>query len=77
MTGNVKLVKLIRSTLQDLERVANRVGEFAEKARTVGDDAYWDAVALNLHGFYSGVERVFEDIARTVEQSVPIQPHVA
>lgn len=35
--------------------------------RSTGDDAYWDAIALNLQGFYSGVERVFEDVARTSE----------
>lgn len=68
------LIKDIRATLVDLERIVDRINEFAEKARTVGDDAYWDAVALNLHGFYSGVERIFEDIARTVDQSVPSSP---
>ena len=29
------------------------------------------AAGLNLHGFYAGVERIFEDIARTSEGAVP------
>ncbi len=33
-----------------------------------------DGVALNLHGFYVGIERIFEDIAREVEASVPSGP---
>ena len=35
------------------------------------DDGFFDGVALNLHGFYSGIERTFEDIARTMERSKP------
>ncbi len=31
-------------------------------------------MALNLHGFYSGVERIFEDIGRTVDESLPEGP---
>jgi len=30
-----------------------------------------ESVALNLHGFYSGVERLFELIARRVDQNLP------
>jgi len=38
---------------------------------TNNDDAYYDAVALNLHGFYTGVERIFSDIAKTIEKDFP------
>ncbi|MCS3861673.1 hypothetical protein GGP86_001451 [Salinibacter ruber] len=30
-----------------------------------------DAVALNLHGFYAGLERVFKIVAERVDQTVP------
>lgn len=30
-----------------------------------------DSVALNLHGFYSGLERIFEKIAASVDGSIP------
>ena len=33
-------------------------------------DVYLDSVALNLHSFYSGLERLFE-IARHIDCSVP------
>jgi hypothetical protein len=35
------------------------------------ESAYLDSVALNLHGFYSGLERLFELIARHVDGAVP------
>ncbi len=33
-----------------------------------------DGVALNLHGFYAGVERIFEEIAREIDGSLPAGP---
>lgn len=57
--------------ITDLEAVVKRVDLLVSKARNSGDDCYYDGAALNLHGFYSGVERIFEDIARTVDKSLP------
>jgi hypothetical protein len=51
--------------------VVSRAEWLLSKAQTSGDDGFFDGVALNLHGFYSGVERIFEDIARTMERSIP------
>jgi hypothetical protein len=34
-----------------------------------------DSVALNLHGFYNGVERAFEAIGRELDGSVPSGQH--
>lgn len=45
-----------------------------EKATRTGDDGYLDGVALNLHGFYAGVERIFEDIAREMDEGTPSGP---
>lgn len=45
-----------------------------EKAKVSGDDGFLDGVALNLHGFNAGIERIFEDIARTIDNSVPSGP---
>ena len=41
------------------------------KSQAQGDEDYLDGVALNLHGFYSGAERIFEMIAREVDGAVP------
>ncbi|MBI3169123.1 MAG: hypothetical protein HYZ22_11625 [Chloroflexi bacterium] len=40
-------------------------------ARRSNDDVYLDSVALNLHGFYSGFERVFLQIAEIVDDNLP------
>lgn len=61
----------IREYLGDVDRVAERAIRFSARANQTGEDAYWDAVALNLHSYYSGVERIFEDIARTVDGTIP------
>ena len=53
----------IRSELLELEQVLRRIKEGWDKAERSGDNYYLDSVALNLHGFYSGLERVFELIA--------------
>ena len=69
------LAARIRESLAELERVVNRAEELRDKALRTGDDGYWDGTALNLHGFYAGVEQIFEDVARTMEGSVPEGPN--
>jgi hypothetical protein len=68
------LAARIRQSVLDLERLVARAESLMDKARTSGDDDYLDGVALNLHGFYAGTERIFEDIARSIEQTVPDGP---
>ena len=68
----IALAGRIKRALLDLEGVVNRAEWLQSKAQTSGDDGFFDGVALNLHGFYSGVERIFEDIARTLERSIPM-----
>ena len=48
-----------------------RSTEGYQRARRTHDDYYLDGVALNLHGFYSGLERIFEQIAGTLDDSLP------
>ena len=72
--GYAALAGRIRQSMLDLERVVARAASLMGKAETSGDDDYLDGVALNLHGFYASVERVFEDIARTIEKTVPDGP---
>jgi len=61
----------ISQTLPDLEQVVSRTELLMNKARQTSDDGYLDGVALNLHSFYTGVEHILEDIARTMEKSIP------
>ncbi|MGG6242368.1 hypothetical protein ACQ4N7_27460 [Nodosilinea sp. AN01ver1] len=41
------------------------------KAIENDDDDYYDGVALNLHSFYTAIERILEDIAREIDGAVP------
>ncbi len=61
----------IRQELEELEQVLKRIQEGWARARHSGDDYYLDSVALNLHGFYTGLERIFTLIAETVDGSLP------
>lgn len=56
------LAERIRGEIPDLDRsVARVVAAWQRGKRATADQAYYlDAAALNLHGFYSGVERLFE-----------------
>jgi hypothetical protein len=63
----------IRQELVELERVVARTERAiaAARQRPEDQDLYLDSAALNLHDFYSGLERIFRQIAATVDQSVP------
>ncbi|MDM8553081.1 hypothetical protein QUF72_23600 [Desulfobacterales bacterium HSG2] len=70
-TDYIALSGRMAEALPDLECVVDRAELLLDKSQQNGDDDYLDGVALNLHGFYTGVERILEDVARTVEKTVP------
>ena len=63
----------IRSELVNIEGVVARVRRAMEASAedAVDSDLYWDAVALNLHDFYTGLERVLRHIATEVDGHLP------
>jgi hypothetical protein len=69
----IVLAERIHNELDELERLVSR----AERALEAGhqlpseNDLFIDAVALNLHGVYTGLERIFQQIAATVDGNVP------
>lgn len=65
------LAERIRQDLGELSLVLARLLEAWQRAGRSGDDFYLDSVALNLHGFYSGIERIFERLAETLDNNVP------
>lgn len=72
MSGELhQLADRIRNDLTELERVQARVLEGWQRSKRSGDDYYLDSVALNLHGLYSGLERVFQQIAARVDGFKP------
>ena len=68
-----ELVERIRGEASDLDRLVKRALMAWNQCKKISDqqEVYIDSVALNLHGFYSGLERIFELIARHVDESIP------
>lgn len=65
------LAAKILAEIKELSQLVNRAKHGWEKAKLKHDDYYLDGVALNLHGFYSGLERIFERVASTIDGNVP------
>ncbi len=61
----------IQAELREFTILVERIELGMKKAKTQSDDFYLDSVALNLHGFYSGVERLFKKIAGTIDGTIP------
>ena len=63
----------IRSELENIETVVSRVRRAigATEEDAMNSDLYWDAIALNLHDFYTGLERVLRYIAAEVDGHLP------
>ena len=66
-----ELIERIHFELEEIPRVLVRMNEGWERARRSNDDYYLDGVALNLHGFYMGIERIMTRIAETIDGGLP------
>jgi len=71
----LKLAQRISDELADLDRVLKRVQQGWLRAQQSADDLYLDSVALNLHGFYDGMERTFKLIAMLIDGNIPQDAH--
>jgi hypothetical protein len=65
----------IRDELVEVQRVLHRIEEGWKRAQRSADDYYLDAVALNLNGFYGGLERIFERVASVIDGIRPSGEH--
>lgn len=61
----------IGKELHELEQVVARGLDIWQQSETSGDDRYIDGVALNLHSFYTGLERIFELVLAELDQARP------
>ena len=62
----------IRREVEQIEDVVDRAQAiWADVDPNRPADHRIDAVALNLHGFYAGLERVFKIVAERIDQTVP------
>ena len=66
-----KEAERIRNELADIERVVAHAQRDWKKFVNSGDDAYLKAVAYDLHGFYGGLERIFQTVADTIDDYIP------
>ena len=71
------LRRRIESELFNIERTAERVLDAWEEAERFPERRgyYIDSVALNLHSFYNGLERIFAVIARQLDTTFPSGEH--
>ena len=65
----------IRQELPELDRVARRASRAWASASGDPGDLYVDAAALNVHGFYAGLERIFTLVAERIDGSLPSGPN--
>ena len=65
----------IRQEVPEFDRVAHRACRAWALASRDGDDLFVDAAALNIHGFYAGLERIFTLVAERIDASLPGGPN--
>ena len=61
----------IRRDLKDLETVVQRCQSIWQQYVLSDNDQFLDAIALNLHSFYTGLEDILENIADTHDEFKP------
>jgi hypothetical protein len=63
----------IKGEVEELDRVVHRTQDVWKKAHLHNEqqDVFLDSVVLNLHGFYSGIEKLFELIAGKIDKNIP------
>jgi hypothetical protein len=75
MKRSLTLADRIKKEVEELNHVVERCLNIWQQAEISGDDRYIDGVALNLHSFYTGLERIFELISAEVDRTLPTGPN--
>lgn len=71
MSRYAVLIGQIERELESLRQLVSQTDSLMQKVKATGDTDYLGTIALNLHGFYSGAERIFRDIATDLDGSLP------
>ena len=71
MSRYAVLIGEIERELNSLQHLVEQTSSLMQKVRATGDLDYLGTIALNLHSFYSGAERVFRDVATDLDGSLP------
>ena len=67
------IIERIRGEVIILDKIVNKsIRAWKEAGKSpMYQDLFLDSVSLNLHGFYMGLERLFEIIAKNIDKSFP------
>ena len=65
----IRIAKRIRREISELYKIKELALRRWQKA--LRDEDYLGSVAFDLQGFYQGVERVFEIVAKSIDRSLP------
>jgi len=68
------LFSQIEQESRDLEKLVEKNQVLLDKFRATQDADYIGTIALNIHSFYSGAERILKQIAQIIDGSVPDTP---
>lgn len=71
MSRYAVLIGQIEQEMDSLQQLVNQTNSLMQKVKATGDVDYLGTIALNLHSFYSGAERIFRDIATDLDDTMP------
>ena len=67
----LKEAQRIHDELEQIDTIASHVKRDWDEFVRTADDAYLKAVAYDLQGFYTGLERILQSIADTIDDHLP------
>ncbi len=65
------LVARIKNELTTLDKVVQTARSQVQKGQATADPDFYQAAALSLQNYYMGAERIFEEVAKQIDQSLP------
>ncbi|MEB3289408.1 MAG: hypothetical protein VKI82_05805 [Leptolyngbya sp.] len=65
------LAARLQNELKNLDNVVTTAQAQIGKAQHTQDSDFYQAAALSLQNYYMGAERIFEEVAKQVDQSLP------
>lgn len=69
--GILTFIAKIEDELTELDQLKDRIQTVWKKYNTNADEFYLDSVALNIHGLYSGFEKIFLEVAKEIDENIP------
>ena len=65
------MISRIENELDELDKVVEKINSGWERIENTYDELILDSIALNLHDYYAGLERIFELIATEIDDNIP------